>query len=345
MTRAGPHLKLRPLATRAASADAQNFRALDVTAIPPVAPGKTGAPPKMEWINLKSLVIDEAYQRDLSAGGIRNIRNIAENFDWTSFGVVVVAASGKPGLWSIIDGQHRCHAALLIGLERVPCLIVDANKAAQARAFDRINSNVTRVHPCARFAALVSAGDPDCVDIAAMHRDAGVKFLRYALMASKMKARETNVAYPLGKWAQQHGRDVVVLALRCVVETATSGSISPENAGLLKMEIIGPIVTCLAERMHWGEAALLDAFRSFDLSYVRVAGGGGQHSRMNLVAAEIGRRLDRWRVLHPAAVAAAPAQGAASETKATEPRLTETRRGVTLARVAGVGVTGVGGRL
>jgi hypothetical protein len=268
------------------------LRAIDVALYPAVVNDRIGKPPRLDWLALRDLVIDPFFQRDITVAGQKNILAIARSFNWTAFSPIVVAPAGLRGKFSIIDGQHRAHAAKLIGLDRVPCAIVDIDVAAQAKAFGEINANITKMHAVARFHALVAAGDDRAVAVASIAADAGVTILRGPRDAKFMKPRQTLLSWQLEKFAMAHGRAAVVLALRAIADCATPGDIFPNNAGLLKYELVGGGAIAIAARMGWGEERLFEAFRSFDLGYIK-GSGLGQGTRLNAAAAEIARRLDR----------------------------------------------------
>jgi hypothetical protein len=98
----------------------------------------------MDSIEVKRLVTDKTYQREISRAGSINVERIAEYFEWAKFSPVIVAPV-EGGMFSIIDGQHRATAAMLRGIEKVPCEIVHIDRARQAEAFAAINGNTTRV--------------------------------------------------------------------------------------------------------------------------------------------------------------------------------------------------------
>jgi hypothetical protein len=137
----------------------------------PVAPA-----PKVAHIGLEQLVIDEAYQRELSARGLRLIRRIAERWDWNSYKPLSVAAAGD-GRYEVIDGQHTAIAAASTGaIETLPCLVLSADTVAdRARAFVGINSERLSLTPYALFRARVAAGDLDAVAVQAAVTAAGVE--------------------------------------------------------------------------------------------------------------------------------------------------------------------------
>ncbi len=49
----------------------------------PTSDNKPGPAPQLLWVEVKDLVVDLTYQRDIGKRGAANIRQIAENFDWS----------------------------------------------------------------------------------------------------------------------------------------------------------------------------------------------------------------------------------------------------------------------
>lgn len=110
----------------------------------PAAP--TGRRPKLDFLPLSLLCIDDQYQRQIDRRGQVNIVNICSNFDWSRFAPLIVArVPGKDHRYAIIDGQHRATAALVLGIEKVPCAIVEASTQEQPAIFAAVNGNVTPV--------------------------------------------------------------------------------------------------------------------------------------------------------------------------------------------------------
>ena len=118
-----------------------------------VAPGSA---PQLAWLDIASLVVDESYQRDLKPQGWRAIRTIAAHFRWSMFSPVFVAPV-EGGLYAIIDGQHRTHAAAICGFSQVPCQIVQMTRTEQAAAFAAVNGTVTQVSAGQIFKAALAA--------------------------------------------------------------------------------------------------------------------------------------------------------------------------------------------
>jgi len=126
-------------------------------------PVERGERPNLGWVEIARLRIDDRYQRPLADHGWRAINRIARNFDWTLFSVVDVAPVGN-GLFAIIDGQHRVHAAAMAGVDKVPVRIVAVPVRDQARAFMGINGNVTAITPFHVLRASLAAGEPWAVE-------------------------------------------------------------------------------------------------------------------------------------------------------------------------------------
>jgi len=132
-----------------------------------------GPRPVLSWVPIRHLMIDEDYQRPLGDTNWRRIRAIAAAFDWLRFSPVMVApVADQPGVFAVIDGQHRVHAALMAGQTEVPALIVAADVAQQATSFIAVNAQATGVSPLHVLRAELGAGNPlalamrDAVDAA-----------------------------------------------------------------------------------------------------------------------------------------------------------------------------------
>ena len=274
-------------------------RRIDLTGIAPVENAASGRPPKLEWLALASLVVDPRYQRAITAAGRANIRRIAAHFNWAAFSTVIVTRDG-PDRFAVIDGQHRCHAAALIGLERVPCQIVDAGAAETARAFGEINCNVTRVHALTAHHALVAAGDPRALEIAAIAAEAGVVIARSPQSQREIPPGVTLLTRDLARFAHAHGRDNVVLALRAIVTGSSPTPGRERNRGLLSHPLVGGAAMAFAARRRpgpsvWPADRLIQAFHAFDLAIVRTD-GERQGARVITAARDIGARLNSWAV-------------------------------------------------
>jgi hypothetical protein len=124
----------------------------------PVTRRDLPAQPPLIWIAIADLVIDDDYQRPLGKGNWAQIDKIATHFTWAHFTPLLVAPI-EGSRFAIIDGQHRTHAAALVGLTHVPCMVVDLDEAGQASAFVGVNAQVTAVSPHHVYKAALAAGE------------------------------------------------------------------------------------------------------------------------------------------------------------------------------------------
>jgi hypothetical protein len=187
-----------------------------------------GPAPQLMWIPISQLVVDHAYQREISAQGRGNVRRIAAGFRWTYFSPVVVAPLSG-GRYAIVDGQHRTTAAALVGHQQVPCQVIMAAPNEQAQAFTAVNGAVTRVSALAMHKAAFAAGDATALAVEGAATEAGVRILRYPVPELKQKPCETMAIGTMRECLATVGREALVLGLRSVVETeknAVAGGLS-----------------------------------------------------------------------------------------------------------------------
>lgn len=234
-------------------------RPLDKSGYPAIiAPSSFGAPPKLEWLAIRQLVIDPEYQRDLNRAGRSNVARIARAFDWSKFAPVIVAPAGSDR-FAIVDGQHRTTAALLAGVERVPCSIIDVSRAQQAASFAAVNGMVTRISSLQVFTARLAAGDEKALALREVCAAAGVRICRYPVQASEMKVGWTLAVSEMARLLVAFGAGVFGMALSVITATGERG------IGLVR----GPLVHAIALQIE-GEAKaervkLVASFSEIDL--------------------------------------------------------------------------------
>lgn len=146
-------------------------------------------PPELIWVRIDDLRIDDTYQRPIMKRGWRQIEWIAENFNWASFSPVMVSRIDG-GLFALIDGQHRAHAARLAGFHSIPALCVEVSQIEQAAAFARVNGNVTQVTQQAMFKAALAAGEAWAVDSERAVAEGGCTLMRYMKSSHERKPGE-----------------------------------------------------------------------------------------------------------------------------------------------------------
>lgn len=152
-----------------------HLRGIDIgqgaTSPPPVEPV-----PEMRWVPLSCLVLNDRFQRPLTRHNWRMIEKIAAEFQWSRFSPLLCAPIGNDR-FSVIDGQHRAHAAALRQIESVPAMIVVASEREQALAFAETNANTVRITPFHVYRAALSAGERWAVTADNIARDAGCRLM------------------------------------------------------------------------------------------------------------------------------------------------------------------------
>ncbi|WWT39896.1 partitioning protein-like protein [Microcystis phage Mwe-JY08] len=248
----------------------ERFETIDVAGFArPAGRPDAGPAPMQRWLAIGDLVIDRGYQREIGERGRRTIRAIMGAFDWSRFAPVVVAPV-EGGKFAIIDGQHRATAAAVLGIEEVPCHIVQADRAAQAKAFAAINGTVTAITPMQMFHAKVTAGDEVAARVARLLEAGGARVLKYPVPADLMKAGDTLAAAALLKLARRYEDDTLLRAIQCVTETGEG------NPGMLRAGVMTALCEVLDGRRDWRDDAsrLFRAMDTFGFEEAWDAAGG-----------------------------------------------------------------------
>jgi hypothetical protein len=224
------------------------------------APSTFGRPPKLEWLAIRALVVDPDYQRDIGRRGRLNILRIASAFSWSKFSTVIVSPIGGDR-YAIVDGQHRVTAAALVGVDRVPCQIIEANRAEQADVFAAVNTVVTAMSPLQIHAAKLAAGDDRARRLDEVCRAASVTICRYPLPANKMKPGDTLAAGKLYALLEKYGPDVLRGAMKCITGTRKG------YPGLMRPALVEAFCVNLEAEPEWSasEPRLLKVIQRLDL--------------------------------------------------------------------------------
>src|ERR1700694_285336 len=206
-----------------------------------------GPAPFLEWIEIEKLVVDDTYQREIGRRGTMNVHQSAENFDWSNSAPVIVAPV-EGGQFAIVDGQHRTTAAILRGQEKVPCQVVQADRAKQAAAYAAVNGNITKTTAQQLYHAKLAAKDAHAVALADVCAAAGVEILRKNLIRTDVKVGQTHAVTALSRYLTLYGRDTLITALQCITQTADG------NAGFVRATIIEALCEVLHDAPEWREA-------------------------------------------------------------------------------------------
>lgn len=188
-------------------------------------------PPRIAWLRLEELVIDAAYQRGLSEASDRLIRRLVENWDWSLFKPLSVAATGD-GRYEVIDGQHTAIAAITHGaVETLPCLVLTCvTQGEKAAAFVGINTERTSLSSYAIYRAKVISGDPVAMAVDAGVTAAGGATVEKAQPLSKYPPGVTAAIATLLQIARRGGKARIARLLKIAI----AGGVGPVPAGLLR---------------------------------------------------------------------------------------------------------------
>lgn len=130
-----------------------------------------GPEPRLEWVDVAAIRIDENYQRKLKPS---RVRQILKDFNWAHFGPILLAEHDD-GTFTVYDGQHRVEAARRHpDIEAVPAMIVQLEQAfEEAQAFLGVNVNRTAITTVEKYWAGIEAGDPAMMAVCAVLEAAG----------------------------------------------------------------------------------------------------------------------------------------------------------------------------
>lgn len=223
----------------------------------PSVPLREQPAPMLDWLKISTLRIDDRYQRELGAANWKAIQHIAQNFDWCAFGPILCAPI-EGGLYAVIDGQHRTHAAALCGIERVPAMIVPVPAAAQALAFVKVNSGI-RVSQHQTFRAELAANLPEALAIRDAVAAAGCEALAYHPSAATRKPGQiSGIAFLRACIRAGNGKHLTA-ALSAIVAYDTKG-----RTGLYTDYILAPWVAAVVQTGVTDVATLTHALQLRD---------------------------------------------------------------------------------
>lgn len=119
------------------------------------------------WLDKRLLNIDHNYQREQISKS--RIYEIARNWSWQAFGVILVFLRESNGRHYVYDGQHRVLASLKRDdVQELPCFVFVGESVAQ-EASGYVAANTVRgpMQALEKFKARVVAEDPNALSIKA----------------------------------------------------------------------------------------------------------------------------------------------------------------------------------
>jgi ParB-like chromosome segregation protein Spo0J len=150
------------------------LRRIEPIPFPDMVTPDLGERPSLEWVSPADLYVDDTYQRDLRRRSMVLIQKMMKEFAWNRVKPPIVVRNGDK--LHVVDGQHTAIVAATLGIDAIPVFIVRAEAVDErARAFVGHNTDRVPVAPLDIYRALVAAGDPEALDVAAATQRAGVR--------------------------------------------------------------------------------------------------------------------------------------------------------------------------
>lgn len=188
-----------------------------------ISPGTIGRKvPKFEWVDPRTLYVEEAYQRDLSGNSGNLIRRIIAGFSWARFKPPVCVRIAESGnVLVVIDGQHSAIAAASHpAITKIPIMIVDAvDLPARASAFVGHNRDRLGLTQMAVFYAELAGDDPIAVMIDRACQAAGAKIMQQSVNLRRPTAPGMTIAVgTIRALARKQGEEALTRVLRVLVK-------------------------------------------------------------------------------------------------------------------------------
>lgn len=203
-----------------------------------------GQTPELRWVSPGSLMVDEAYQRDLTKRSRSLIRKLIENFAWRKMKPPIVVDTDS-GL-HCVDGQHTAIAAATLRLPEIPVFVVGAATLRdRADSFVAHNRDRIIMTPMDVYRAKVASGDPDAMDVHNVCRRAGVD-LKIISPNGKTMIGDTMSVGTIQRLVKRQG----VIKSRMVLEALVQGGRAPIGAAEIDaveaaMLLVRPATTVL----------------------------------------------------------------------------------------------------
>lgn len=259
------------------------FRQIDIEGYTP-AKLRDQQAPTMVWAELGQMVIDERYQRGITVAGRRAIQRIADDWDWTKYQPVLVAAT-PDGRLAVVDGQHRAHAAAVVGLTSLPAMVVPMTPSEQAAAFTSINTSRIKLRAEQIYKAKLASGDPVAVEAGRLCEAAGCRLMTYTPTATKRKAGDVFAHGIILKMVEDGEGEVVEAGLRAIRQSEVGSDTQSDNYGFARrvydVAILKPWFMALAQSQLFLRLPLSEIFDEIEWDdlgedarrTMRVAGG------------------------------------------------------------------------
>ena len=205
------------------------------------------SPPRFDWPDPKTLLVEDDYQRRLTQRSITLIRKIAENFDWLHIRPPV-CARGTNNKVCVIDGQHTTIAAAGRGVATIPVMIVEApDIARRARAFVAHHTDRLNIIPLQLFASRLAAGDKGALAAQRAAKTAGVNLCREQPANGMWDVGDTVAVNGVGRLVAKYGEEKAVRVLKTLV--------GAKRAPVTIHEILAAAVCLFEPKFGWHHSA------------------------------------------------------------------------------------------
>ena len=215
--------------------------------------------PMLEWLKISNLVVDDIYQRQLSAVNWKAITKIAAQFRWSRFTPVLVAPV-EGGRYAIIDGQHRTHAAAMCGVENVPCMVVHMPLKEQASAFAWVNGSVVKITGFHIYRAALAAGDEWAVNCKEAVEAAGCKLMTSAASTANKKAGEIYSIALVREYVSQGMAEHLTTCLGALIDSGAC-----DHSDYFTNNVLRPWIAAVGENQKFARADLKVFLSDVDL--------------------------------------------------------------------------------
>ncbi|OWV87346.1 hypothetical protein ATY75_03280 [Rhizobium sp. N122] len=183
--------------------------------------------PICERVNPAALYVDPAYQRQIGARGLRQIRKIVEAWDWNKFKPPICAYAEHDGVTvlKVLDGQHTAIAAASHPeIDFIPIMIVEASATSQqAAAFVGQNTERLQVTALQLHQSALVAHDLDAMTIDMICQQAGVTILRHPGAGGATKPGQTVAINAIAALINKRGN----VQSRAILEVLAQAGFAP----------------------------------------------------------------------------------------------------------------------
>jgi hypothetical protein len=121
-------------------------------------------------IDVDEINVAEEYQRDMI---VPHVNDMEKNYDPQAVGFLLVGQREDGSYWAV-DGLQRLSTAKKLGIQRVPCEVVQSSGPAFEAALFRKRARRRNLSACQLFKALVAEGNEEAKQILLVVNDCGL---------------------------------------------------------------------------------------------------------------------------------------------------------------------------